>query len=163
MKILWGKDRLIIIKEIQPKRIQQALDIVESAIKGEIGFCFKSVPKIPIHSGFEINNKIERRKKAIMNPTISKNEVHKIREEVKKLTKEVKTHLLWDETSERKLKSNYGKLHRALILLSNEGIIGSYTLIATGKLKVTWFNEWQKPVIIEILQGLMHTLSLIHI
>lgn len=157
MKILWGKDRIFVVEEIQPKRIQQATKVVESAIQGKLGFCFKSVPKIPLHGGFEVNNKIERRKRVIMNPTVSQNEIWKTRDEITSLKKEVKTHLLWDETTERKLKNNYSKLHNALILLSNEGIISSYTLIATGKLNVNWFNEWQKPVLIEINQGLTYT------
>ena len=92
-----------------------------------------------------------------MNPTISANEIWKIRDEIKVLKNIVKSHIMWDETTERKLKSNYSKLHNALILLSNEGIIGSYTLMSTGKLNVNWFNEWQKPVLIEINQGLTYT------
>ena len=157
MKFIWGNDRIFIVEEIQPKRIQQAINVVESAIQGKIGFCFKSVPKIPLHSGFEVQNMIERRKRVVMNPTISSHEVWKTRDDIKMLSKIAKRHILWDETTERKLKSNYTKLHNALILLSKEGTIGSYTLIATGKLNVNWFNEWQKPVLIEINQGLTYT------
>ena len=157
MKFIFGNTRLFIVEEIQPKRIQQAIEVVESAIQGKLGFCFKSVPKIPLHNGFEVNNKIVRRKRAVMNPTISANEIWKLRDEIKVLKNVVKSHILWDETTERKLKSNYSKLHNALILLSNEGIIGSYTLIATGKLNVNWFNEWQKPVLVEISQGFTYT------
>ena len=157
MKFIWGKDRIIIINEIQPKRIQQANNIVESAIQGKLGFCFKSVPKIPLHSGFEANNWIERRNKALMDSSISELEIYRIREDIKYLKTIVKSHILWDETTERKLKSNYSKLHKALILLSKEGIIGSYTLMSTGKLNVNWFNEWQKPVLVEISQGLTYT------
>ena len=157
MKFIWGHDRIFIVEEIQPKRIQQAIDIVESAIKGKLGFCFKSVPKIPLHSGFEANNWIERRKYKLMDSSLSELEVCRIREDIKYLKTIVKSSILWDETTERKLKSNYIKLHKALVLLSNDGIIGSYTLIGTGKLNVNWFNEWQKPVLIEINQGLTYT------
>ena len=92
-----------------------------------------------------------------MNPTISANEIWKIRDEIKVLKNVVKSHILWDETTERKLRANYAKLQKALVLLSNEGIIGSYTLIATGKLNVNWLSEWQRPVIIEINQGFTYT------
>ena len=157
MKFIWGSSRIFIIEEIQPKRIQRAVDIVESAIQGKIGFCFKSVPKVPLHSGFEANNWIERRNKALMDSSISELEIYRIREDIKHLKTIVKSHILWDETTERKLKSNFTKLQKALILLSKEGIIGSYTLMATGKLNVNWFNEWQKPVLIEIRQGFTYT------
>ena len=156
MKFIWGSSRIFIVEEIQPKRIQQAIEVVESAINGKIGFCFKSVPKIPLHGGFEINNKIERRQRAIIAEQ-NKDIVPWIRDEVKELKHKAKEFILFDSITEKKMKSNYHKLHKALVLLSNDGIIGSYTLIATGKLKVSWFSEWQKPVIVEIKQGFTYT------
>ena len=156
MKIIWGKDRLFIINESQPKRVQQAIEIVESAIQGRIGFCWRSVPKIPLHGSFEINNKIERRKRALMVETSDRIVPH-IRDEIKALTQKAKEHILFDEVSAKKLKRNYHRLNRALVLLSDQGTIGSYTLMATGRLKVTWFEEWQKPIIIRINQRFICT------
>jgi hypothetical protein len=158
MKVMWGKDKLYFIKEVQPEKIQQALDFVEKVLNGKIGFCFKAVPKIPRHEGFEIQNKIERRKKAIME-TESNEIASCIREEVKKLKKQVKDYISFDKTAESQLKRNHGKLLRSLCLLSNEGIIGSYTLLATGKLRVAWIDEVQLPKIITIEQGFTYTYS----
>jgi hypothetical protein len=156
MKIIWGKDRLFIIDETQPERVQQAVELVESAIQGKIGFCWRSVPKIPMHGSFEINNKIERRQRALMVETSDRIVPH-IQEEIKKLKQKAKEFILFDEVSEKKLKRNYHRLNKALILLSSQGLIGSYTLLATGRLKVAWFEQWQKPVLITIKQRFICT------
>ena len=158
MKIVWGKDKLFIIDEIQPKRVQQAIELVESAIQGKIGFCWRSVPKVPLHGSFEINNKIVRRERALMCET-SERIVPHIRDEIQVLKQKAKEFILFDSITEKKLKRNYHQLNRALILLSSEGIIGSYTLLSTGRLSVAWFESWEKPVIIEIKQGFTCTYS----
>jgi len=151
MKIVFGKNRLFIINESQPKRVQQAVELVESAIKGNIGFCWRSVPKIPRHESFEINNQIERRHRALMSEQ-SDHIVPHIRDEIKELKRKAKEYVLFDGVTEKRLKRNYHRLNQALILLSQRGTIGSYTLLATGRLKVTWFEEWQRPILITIKQ-----------
>ena len=156
MKIVWGKDKLFIIKEIQPKRVQSAIKLVESAIQGKIGFCWRAVPKIPMHEAFEINNKIERRKRALMNEQ-SEHIISYIRDEIKELKQKAKEYVLFDGITEKKLKRNYNALNKALILLSKAGTIESYTLLAQGRLKVNWFSEWQRPVFVDIRQRFICT------
>ena len=157
MKIIWGKTRILQITEVSDKKLREAVNIVELALEGKIGFCYREVQKIPLHNSEDLTNKIVRRKRAIMSE--QSNYVASItREEVKDLKEKLKEYVLFDEVSRKKLFSNYNKLHRALNLLAHCGAIDSFTLSGRGRLTVNWYSDKERTKV-SIEQGLTFSLT----
>ena len=156
MKTIWGKTRIICITEVSDKKISKAVGIVEAALTGKVGFCYREVLKIPLFDGLDLSNKIVRRKREIMNEP-SNYIASNIREEVKTLKERAKEYVLYDEVTKKSLFSNYNKLQNALRFLAQLGTIDSFTLSGNGRLSVNWYEEKERTKVV-VEQGLTFNL-----
>ena len=158
--IVWGEDRLIVIPITSSNKIESARALVESALKGDIGFCYGACETMLLH-GYnkwhikwrDAQREREREQHA--------DQVWKHNKIVAKLKAKWKACEFKDHKAYQQLRSNHDKLQRALALLMDEGEIISYTLDARpvesyrqrGRLTVKWFTGYERETIQVIEQG----------
>jgi hypothetical protein len=144
---------VIEIHHTPQRKIDKALSYVNDCLADKVGFCFRNVQKIPLHTGKNIREHIDRLEQEILNPTVEGHTLWRLRELRAQLKMMEKFHYTFDEVARNRLRSNYDKLKRSLILLYDEGEIESYAISGFGMLNVSFWTEQETTETKWIEQG----------
>jgi len=153
-RLFWKRDtnEIVTIYEQPHNEIKAAINYVNMAVDGKVGFCYDRVRKYPLSTRILIKgsnviindyrNEIERLKKEKIAAFTTSDRSRVITTEIAKLKeKEV---WLYDQTTYNRMKKEFAGLKKALKLLYDHGEINSYNIMPNGRLTVEWFTERKK-------------------
>jgi hypothetical protein len=138
----------------KPADIQRAMDLVELALQGKLGFCYQSVKAIYDKQALEYmvalrNLNTERTR------CESNRQARNCTARMKEIRADMQRYKSFDVKLQNKLRSNAKRLRNALHLLADESIVHSFTLLcARDKLSVSWVaDNPDKPLNITVIEN----------
>jgi hypothetical protein len=137
----------------KPADIQRAMDLVELALQGKLGFCYQSVKAIYDKQALEhmvaLRNLNTERTRCESN-----RQARNCTARMKEIRADMQRYKSFDVKLQNKLRSNAKRLRNALHLLADESIVHSFTLLcARDKLSISWVaDNPTKPLNITVTQ-----------
>ena len=137
-----------------PASIQRAMDLVESAIQGKLGFCHQSVKAIYDKQAIDHMAQL-RHLNTERTRCESNRQARNITARMKEIRADMQRYKSFDIKLQNKLRSNAKRLRSALHLLAESGIVKSFTLLcARDKLSVSWVSDNpDKPLNITVINN----------
>jgi hypothetical protein len=135
-------------------KIKASKDLVKLALEGKLGICPNKVKKYYRCEASRHLNHITMLKRHIATAyEMHPDTVAKVRVKIKKLKGICNTHLLYDETTKKRMISNVIKLKRAVGVLVDEGHIVGYTILRTGYFSVTWWHQLRRFSYVDTIES----------
>jgi hypothetical protein len=138
----------------KPADIQRAMDLVERALRGKLGFCYQSVKTIYDRQALEHMEQL-RHLNTERTQCESNRQARNCTARMKEIRADMQRYKSFDVKLQNKLRSNAKRLRNALNLLAEESIVHSFTLLcARDKLSISWVaDNPDKPLNITVIEN----------